>query len=44
MIRSLFDGVHASARLRDRGRLMEACADGNFMLIFGYKNLGRETL
>jgi len=39
MIRNLFDVVHASKRLKDRGRLMEVCADGNFMLIFGYKNL-----
>ena len=44
MIRRLFDGVHASERPKDRGRLMEACADGNFMLIFGYENLERETL
>jgi hypothetical protein len=29
---------------KDRGILMEACADGNFMLTFGYENLERETL
>jgi hypothetical protein len=40
----LFDGLHASKRPKERGRLMEACANGNFMLIFGYKNLERETL
>jgi hypothetical protein len=39
MKRCLSDGVHASKRPKERGRLKGACANGNFMLIFGYKNL-----